>query len=415
MTGMTASSAQRGHVGYVLKKFPRLSETFVLNEILGVERSGLEVSVFSLRPPDDEPRHSALSEVRASVSVVERGEGSSLGALLARITSERGDDVADRVAAFVGKLPVDRQRRLVAQALAIATDVEARGITHLHAHFVTIAAHTAYVVHLLTGVSFTCTAHAKDIYRHGIDRDVFTEVVMAARSLVTVCHANERHIRAELVTDPSLPIDVIANGLPLDMLPTADASISREQFVLAVGRLVEKKGFDILIDACGLLRDTGRAVRCVIAGGGDEFDRLTAQVAERDLGGLVELLGPVTRDRVIDLMRRAALLAVPCVTGADGNRDALPTVVLEAMAVGLPVVATPVGGIEEMIQHDVEGIIVAERDVQGLAAAITSLVDDAPMHARMSAAGPARVAAEFTQDATLPRLLELFTGATTAR
>jgi glycosyltransferase involved in cell wall biosynthesis len=399
-------------VGYVLKKFPRLSETFILNEVLGVERSGLDVTVFSLRPPDDEPRHHDTSNVRADVLVVERSNGTSLGKLLDDIGRQHGDDTADRVASFISKLPVDRQRRLVAQARSIAAEVDLRGITHLHAHFVTIAAHTAYVVHLLTGVSFTCTAHAKDIYRHGIDRDVFTEVVTAARSLVTVCHANERHIRAKLVADPSLPIDVIANGLPLDMLPAADPNISREQFILAVGRLVEKKGFDILIDACAALRDAGRPIRCVIAGGGDEFDRLVAQVAQRDLGGLVDLLGPVTRDRVIDLMRRATLLAVPCVTGADGNRDALPTVVLEAMAVGLPVVATPVGGIEEMIQHDVEGIIVPERDVSGLAAAITSLFDEAPMHARMSTAGPARVAAEFTQDATLPRLIELFTSAT---
>lgn len=405
--------AEPGHrIGYVLKKFPRLSETFVLNEILGVERSGHQVTVFSLRPPDDEPRHSAMADVRAEVLVVERSDGKSLGQLLAAIGSERGNATADRVAAFISKLPVDRQRRLVAQAHAIASEVDARGITHLHAHFVTVAAHTAYVVHLLTGVSFTCTAHAKDIYRHGIDRDVFSEVVMAARSLVTVCRANEQHIRTSLVADPSLPIDVIANGLPVDMLPTADATISREPFVLAVGRLVEKKGFDILIDTCARLRDAGRPVRCAIAGGGDEFERLTARIAELRLDGQVELLGPVTRDRVIDLMRRATVLAVPCVTGADGNRDALPTVVLEAMAVGLPVVATPVGGIEEMIQHDVEGLIVAERDIDGLGAAITRLFDDAVLHARMSAAGPARVAAEFTQDATLPRLLELFTGTT---
>lgn len=405
-----AEAGQR--IGYVLKKFPRLSETFVLNEILGVERSGHQVTVFSLRPPDDEPRHSAMADVRAEVLVVERSDGNSLGQLLAAIGSDRGNATADRVASFISKLPVDRQRRLVAQAYAIAREVDARDITHLHAHFVTVAAHTAYVVHLLTGVSFTCTAHAKDIYRHGIDRDVFSEVVMAARSLVTVCHANERHIRTSLVADPSLPIDVIANGLPVDMLPTADATIDREPFVLAVGRLVEKKGFDILIDTCARLRDAGRPVRCAIAGGGDEFERLTARIAELRLDGQVELLGPVTRDRVIDLMRRATVLAVPCVTGADGNRDALPTVVLEAMAVGLPVVATPVGGIEEMIQHDVEGLIVAERDIDGLGAAITRLFDDAVLHARMSAAGPVRVAAEFTQEATLPRLLELFTGAT---
>lgn len=395
-------------IGYVLKKFPRLSETFVLNELLGVERAGAEVTVFSLRPPDDELRHGSLDLLAAEVVRLHRRPKISLGTVLKEAADTYGDGAAAALADFVDLLPLERQVSVLTQGIALAEEVTSRRLDHLHAHFVTVAAHTSHVAHLITGVPYSITAHAKDIYRHGIDTTLFRRVVEQSSNLVTVCEANERHIRQQLIPGSDHPIVVIPNGLPDDVASHLPASTHREPTILAVGRLVEKKGFDVLIDACAELQSRGHDFSCQIAGGGDQFDRLTAKIDELGVGDFVTLLGPVTRERVLELMSTSRLLAVPCVTGDDGNRDALPTVVLEAMLVGLPVVATPVGGIEEMVRHGSEGLIVPERDVTALADAIGELLTDDQMWAAHSVAGPERVAQHFTQATTLPALLQVF-------
>lgn len=409
MTAPHRSDALR--VGYVLKKFPRLSETFVVNELLGVERAGVAVTVFSLRPADDEPRHAMLDQLTAEVLEVPRRRKVSLGTMLSEVAHRHGADTADRLAAFMGMIPLDRQTSVLSQGMALADEVTARGLHHLHAHFVTVAAHTAHVAHVITGVTYSITAHAKDIYRHGIDRQLFGHVVEHSTTLVTVCDANEQHIRAGLLPGTTHPIVVIPNGLPDDVVEHLPAATRRGTSLLAVGRLVEKKGFDVLVDACAALRARGVDVSCDIAGGGDLLDELAARIERHSLGAEVRLLGPVPRERVMELMSRARVLAVPCVTGSDGNRDALPTVVLEAMLVGLPVVATPIGGIEEMVRDGHEGIIIPERDTTALADALERLLRDDVEWNRLSAAGPERVAQRFTQASTLPLLLAVFEGA----
>jgi len=393
-------------IGYVLKKFPRLSETFVLNEILGVEAAGIEVTVCALRPSDDEPHHAALDRLQADIVAVDAPRF-AVESGLAQIERERGVEAAAAAAAFVAALPDNRGPKVLRQGLAVAAEVRHRQLTHLHAHFVTVAAHTAYLAHLATGVPFTVTAHAKDIYRHGVDPAIFAEVVAAATGLVTVCEANEQHIRRVLLAGAPCRVVVIPNGLPLDDLPPPQPPASRSG-ILAVGRLVEKKGFDILVEAAALLRDRGRAVPITIIGAGDRHQALHEQIQRLGLDPQVQLAGPLPREEVLRRMAGGRLLAVPCVTGADGNRDALPTVVIEAMACGLPVVATPVGGIGEMVRHGREGLLVPEHDVEALADALAEILDHDDLWAQLSAAGPQRVAERFRQDTTLPMLLELF-------
>ena len=352
-----------------------------------------------------------LDQLAAPVLELPRLRKVSLGTMLADVADRHGSDTADRLAEFMGMIPLDRQASVLSQGIALADEVTARGLQHLHAHFATVAAHTAHVAHVITGVTYSITAHAKDIYRHGIDKQLFRHVIEHSATLVTVCDANEAHIRSELLPGSSHPVVVIPNGLPDDVVEHLPTVTQRGNSLLAVGRLVEKKGFDVLIDACDELRRRGIEVSCDIAGGGDLIDDLAAQIDRLSLGNEVRLLGPVPRERVMELMSTARVLAVPCVTGADGNRDALPTVVLEAMLVGLPVVATPIGGIEEMVRHGQEGIIIPERDSNALADAIERLLSDDSEWDRLSAAGPERVAQRFTQASTLPLLIDVFEGA----
>ncbi len=411
MTMAQFSSSGSARVGYVLKKFPRLSETFILNELLGLQRLGFPVSVFSLNPADDEPRHAALAELHAPVVDVSADAAIGVADHIDRLRAMAGRAAARKAAALADRLPEGRERRVLAKGLWIADAVQQQHLTHLHAHFMTVAAHTAYVAHLATGVPFTVTAHAKDIYRHGVDRWLFSEIGAAARAVVTVCEANRDHIRSALV-DNRTRVEVIYNGLPLDALPSSDFDRD-DRMILGAGRLVEKKGFDVLVEACRLLRDEGHHFRCAIIGDGDQRERLAKQIVDHDLGHQVVLAGPAPREEVLEAMRKARILAAPCVTGEDGNRDALPTVIIEAMAMGLPIVATPVGGIPEMIDQGNQGLIIPERDARALADALLVALRDDDAWRNWSGSGVRRVRSRFNREVTIRQLAtEMTAGAT---
>jgi glycosyltransferase involved in cell wall biosynthesis len=395
-----------GRVGYVLKTFPRLSETFVLDEILAVEASGAEVQIFSLRPPLDGRFHRSLSELRAGVSYLPGpGVGSSVTALAALPSLGDSTDPLRRVLHFVDLLPSSAQPSTLIQGIHLAREVSEMGIGHLHAHFMTVAAHTAYIAHLLTGVSYSVTAHAKDIYRHDVDRSIFTPVARAAKAIVTVCDANRQFIRRSILPRGGT-ITRIYNGVPLARLDRVEPTMREANLVLGVGRLVEKKGFTHLVDAIAHLdRDD---VKCVIVGEGDDRSRIEQAIQASGLTGSFVLTGAVPREAVLDLMRRARVLVAPCIEGDDGNRDALPTVLLEALALGLPVVTTPIGGIPEIVDDGVHGLLVEAGNTASLTAAIARLLDDEGLWRAMSRAGPVRARHRFDRARTVKPLLGIF-------
>ena len=396
------------HVGYVLKVFPRLSETFVLDEILGVQASGAEVSIFSLRPAEIGPRHQDVARLRGCLEYLPPFDAASILDGLGAVPAP-GSDGRDRALAFLDLLPPERRPMLLVQALSLAQRVRSRRLDHLHAHFLTVAAHTAYLAHLLTGVPFSVTCHAKDIYRDAVDRRVFREVAGAASAVVTVCEANRRWIEEHLLAGHPARLIRVYNGVFLDQVPPPTAA-RQPGLVLGVGRLVEKKGFHVLLEACRILADRGVPFRCVVVGDGEEAPRLADLRCRLGLQDHVELAGSIPRHEVLDWMSRARVLAAPCLTGTDGNRDALPTVLLEALALGLPAVSTPVGGIPEIIEPGVEGEIVPEGGVEALAAALQRMLTDDLLWRRYAAAGPVKAARRFDRRRTLPELLDVFRG-----
>lgn len=358
-----------GRVAYVLKMYPRFSETFIVNEILAHEAAGVDLRIVSLRPPTDGRFHPALAEVRAPVTYLDhRGlRSSSLWDLLRRRSVE-GRDLADvlpqLLAADVGD---------AVQALELAELAERDGIDHLHAHFGSVATTVARLASLLTGIPYSFTAHAKDIFHDDVDdRDLGTKIDDAA-TCITVSDFNARHLR-RLTEHPSR-ITRVYNGLHLDRFPFDDRG-ERPPSVIAVGRLVEKKGFADLVSAVRLIRERGRDVTCRIVGSGPLEGALRDQVDAADLGDVVELTGPLPQHAVADAVRSASVMVAPCVVGDDGNRDGMPTVLLEAMALGTPCIATPVTGVPELIRHGHNGVLVPERDPGALATEILTLIDD---------------------------------------
>lgn len=407
-------------VGYVLKKYPRLSETFILNEILGHEAAGVHVSIYSLRMPDDGRFHADLASVRACAQYLP--EFKSLHAYeairqAATLGSAAGPAI-ERAQQFLDLLPESRRCALLVQGLHLSRQVQRERIDHLHAHFMTIAAHVAYLAHCFTGVSFSVTAHAKDIFRHTVNAEVFRTVANAAARIITVTDFNRKFIADTYLEGNDANVTRIYNGLPVAALreladaerPPAGESPSprHDATILAVGRLVEKKGFHVLLHACRQLADRGVRFQCRIVGDGEDADRLTSIRDQLGLSEQVCLTGPMPREGVLAEMSRATLLAAPCIPSEDGNQDALPTVLLEALAVGLPCIATRLSGIPEIIDDGVDGILCAPGNSDELATAIEDLLGDAARRDAFAASGKEKVLQRFDRRKTLPELIDVF-------
>ncbi len=393
------------HVGYLLKQYPRLSETFILNEILGLEDQGVEVSIYSLRHATEGRFHPAIGRVQGSVHYTSGPDKASFLQAIRALPDLRVERLPDALA-FLDRLPPERRSRILFDAIEVAGRTQEAGVTHLHAHFLTVAAHTAHLVNLLAGLPYTVTAHAKDIYRHSVDWEVTARVAAGAKAVVTVCDANLRFL-AHRLDGTDVRLVRIYNGLgPQDPPPPSEARTPG--LVLGVGRLVEKKGFDLLIEAVALLAPNQPALRLVLIGDGDERASLEVKAAAFGIEDRVTFTGALPQERVAEWLRRAELMAAPCRVGTDGNQDALPTVLLEAMGAGLSVVSTPVAGIPEIVTDGVEGLLVPPEDTDGLAEAIGRLMSEPETRLAMSQAGPLKLARCFDRSTTIAELIETF-------
>jgi glycosyltransferase involved in cell wall biosynthesis len=406
---MTTSPTPPHRIAYILKMFPRFSETFILSEILELERSGLDVRIFSLKVPNDPLRHADVDRVQGDVTYVPDQDWRAAGRYawrhlqVAAWSPGRYLNTAFRTM---------RRRRWGAvkrflQAGYIAPELKREGITHVHAHFASSATSVSWYLNQLIGIEYSFTAHAKDIYIDSVAEDVLVRKLSNARFAVTVSDYNREYLSS---LAPGVPLARVYNGLDLSRFaPLSTSPSSDEPLILAVGRLVEKKGFADLITACGVLRDDGVRFRCLIVGTGDQESKLRAQIQRLGLEEFVQLPGPMPREDLIDLYPQASVVIAPCVVGADGNRDGLPTVLIEAMALGVPVISTPVTGIPELVRHEETGLLIAEHAPHELASAVRRVLGQPEWARDLASAGRKLVEERFdlTRNvATLRALLE---------
>ena len=375
--------------GYVLKVYPRFSETFIVTEILAREALGDDLSVYALRPTTDSRFHPEIARVRAPVTWVPRPlRASGLWELLTASLPDGGTRarLAEIMPALAG-LPGDE----VAQGVALAAAARTDAVTHLHAHFASLAGRTAWIASRLTGIPYTVTTHAKDIYHRDVDPVWLRRVCSDADRVIAISRFNERHLRTAL-EGSGARISLRYNALELDRFPyraPAPVEPGSALRVAAVGRLVPKKGFDVLIEALAALTGAGVPVTAVISGEGELHEALAARVRALGLAERVRLPGALTQSEVRALLRGSHVLTVPCVPAEDGNIDGLPTVVLEAMACGTPVVATDVTGVPEAVRDGETGILLPAGEPEALARALrdlaSGLVDTAGLAARARA------------------------------
>jgi glycosyltransferase involved in cell wall biosynthesis len=387
---------------YVLKRFPRVSETFVINELLALEERGERILVDTLGTPEAGPRHPELERLRAEVRY------------LPRYPRLRDRAVASAHLALGLRSPLRwvrlaiRARRTGAwrrflQAGLVARRARRERARHIHAHFVTAAAEVARDAASLAGLAFTVTAHAKDIYERE-HASLLGARLEGAAGVVTISEYNARHLRAAL---SSVPVQHVPNVMPV----ASSANGSGEGPVLCVARLIPKKGVDVLIEACAMLPRELGGVRIEIVGEGPLAEELRRLATRRGLRHRVEFLGALPSDGVDAALRRSSLLALPCRVAADGDRDGIPTVLLEAMARGVPVVSTRIAGIPEIVRHGETGLLVPPEDPKALSDAIATLIRDRRLATSLTAAARSLIRERFDPQRNAALLQSVFESA----
>jgi glycosyltransferase involved in cell wall biosynthesis len=392
-------------VGYVIKSYPRLSQTFIVNEILAHEAAGLDLEIFSLRPARDEERHGSVARVKAPVHYLPGQDGSATAFWHEAVELARHvPGIWTRLGTCINETASD-----VHQALALARRVRERGITHLHAHFGNVATAVARLAGYFAGVPYSFTAHARDIFHEKVVPADLARKLADAKAVVTVSDYNraflDRNYGAAAQT-----VRRIYNGLDMGRFGFAEAG-ERPPVIVSVGRLIDKKGFEDLIDACGLLRQRGRDFSCLIIGSGPLEEALKARIGRLGLEDAVRMLGSLPQEDVVRQLQGAAAFAAPCVVGPDGDRDGLPTVLLEAMALGTACVSTDVTGIPEILHDGETGLMVGQHDAVALADALERLLDDGALRRRLAQNARRLMEHQFDIHANAARMREVFAGA----
>ena len=387
-------------LAYLFERFPSFTQTFCYREVMELRRQGCPPSVFSIRSSEEGPAGDWDAElvrqvnylpeekplVREVQNAIRRAELPNAAAEAIENWGRQTDFLRLYQAAYIGvRLP--------------------KGI-QAHAHFAGIAARTAYWIKQFFGIPFSFTAHANDIFvprsfAIGIDR-----LIDSASSVVTESDYAANYLRTRFPQDAE-KIQCVYNGLDLSNFPRADFAAS-VPLVISVGRLIEKKGFSDLIAACRILEESGHNFRCEIIGEGPLENDLCAQIEGSNLREKVTLAGAQSQAEIKRRLATASVFALACTTDSNGGTDNLPTVIMEAMATGLPVVSTELAGIPEMVQPGITGELVPPDDPHELARAIKQVITD-PARAREFGNNGLAVAHEkFSIETSVRSLVSLF-------
>lgn len=387
-----------GTVGYLLRTYPKVSETFILHEILTLEQRGVPLHIFALQPPQEQTVQALTSQVQARVTYVPVPRSGQYRPFLHAHwgMSFRQPIRYGRTVRFVSRRQEEPRFAEFLQAGYVAWAMRRAGIGHLHAHYATDPAGVAELVHRLSGLPYSITAHAKDIYLS--PPAVLRRKMQRARFVVTCTEYNRRHLRD--IGVGTTPLYRIYHGVDVqrfqpDIAAESTASAALP-VILSVGRLREKKGFLTLLRACDHLYRKGYRFCCQIVGYGPLQAEMEKLIATLGLQHTVTLHGRMTQDELLGFYRHAQVFVLPCQVAADGDRDGIPNVLVEAMAMQLPVVSTPVSGIPELVEHRRDGLLVPPREPEALAAALGLLLDQPRLRQTLGQAGRRKVCAHFS-------------------
>jgi glycosyltransferase involved in cell wall biosynthesis len=400
-------------LAYLYSRYPVLSQTFCDTEMLELERRGFELVLASMYPPKTPVRHEYLARLRAQVHYAP--DKSVLESLVREATRKNRWPEA-LIAQHERKYGADYKAALRARnALFFVELFEREGIRHFHVHFANRAAHTALFVKAISGIPFSVTAHGQDFMTDLGNEELLREICTMAEFVAAETNYS-RDLLASRCPASADKIFRVYNGIELKKFALAtQASRSAGPIrLLSVGRLVEFKGFDVLIDACAQLHREGIDFACEIIGDGPLRDELRAQVAQNHLAERVRFCGEQSQDYVLRSLAECDIFILAAMTDSRGASDVFPTVIAEAMTSAKPVVSTTVAGIPELVADNETGLLVPSRDAKALALAIARLIRNDGLRVSFGRAGRLRIERNFTIENTIEPLLHRFTTGNTA-
>lgn len=389
-------------VAYLFERFPSFGQTFCYREVAELERQGTKVQVYSIRRPVDEPEQDWDEELVRRVHYLP--EENSLVREVDRLVHEGAVPAATREALEKWGRQSDFLR--LYQAIHVGLRLQETGVRRIHAHFAGMAARTAFWINQFFGIPYSVTAHANDIFAPRDFVVSLPKLLANAAAVVTVSDYAAEFLRNRF-PEAAAKVHRIYNGVDLSRFHPVDPG-SGIPAIVSIGRLIEKKGFADLISACRLLQPRGRDFTCEIIGEGPLGPALQAQIVRDGLEARVKLAGPQTQAQIALRLAHATIFVLPCTREESGGMDNLPTVILEAMAAGLPVVSTPLAGVPEMVENNVNGILVPERDPPAVCAAIEYLIANPEQARRFGDRGRQIAREKFSIEGSAQALRALF-------
>jgi colanic acid/amylovoran biosynthesis glycosyltransferase len=392
----------------IVNQFPRQVDAYFLRELSGLAERGLDFEIYSLLPP---PRgwkvHAQaqpllertvypppLGRLAVGAGRTALGHPAAVARALARIAwGHRSVPAA-----------LAKSMAIVPQTLAFATRMQASGVRHIHANWATYPATAALVISRLTGIPYSFSGHATDIFVH---RAMLAEKIAAARFVITCTEYNRGYL-AGVAAGHAERIRTVYHGVDLARFERNGAPRARD-LVLAVGTLRACKGFEELIQAIAILRDRGLTARLEIVGEGEDRGKLEALIQSLGLGDRVRLVGYVPQEELIPAYRRASVVALPAHLE---DHFGIPNILIEGLAAGTPVICTELPSLGELVEHEKSGLFVPERDPLALADALARLIDQPELAEALAAEGHRRVASKFDMRRTVGELATIFDRAT---
>lgn len=406
------SEAAAARVAIVVKGYPRLSETFIAQEILALEKAGFNLDIWSLRQPTDRYVHPMHKQIAASRHYLpEYLHEAPWRVLMGMWHAVRLDGFSRTMRTWWRDFRRDRTRnrlRRIGQAMVLARELDP-AIRHLHVHYLHTPASVVRYAAMLTGRSWSASAHAKDIWT---TPDWEKREKLADADWCVTCTA-QGHAHLVALAPQAGHVRLVYHGLDLSRFPAPPATrpirdgtdASNPVRIVSVGRAVAKKGFADLLEALACL-PTNIAWQFVHVGGGELLESLKATSERLGLAGKVAFMGPLAQPDIIELMREADIFALPARPTASGDQDGLPNVLMEAASQELAIVASDFAGIPEFIRDGIEGLLVPPGAVDALANALNLLARDPQRRRSLGAAACRRLRSDFGMETGIAEITE---------
>ena len=422
-------------IAYIMKGFPRASEPFISNEIYLLEQMGLGIHVFAIQSLSENQVHSIIGDINTEVTYLpENPEVADLKfwkwlkRIMPQFLGRHFKLILKRPFSYLLALflalyySLKFRKGLLSRVKKVfykdflragyiaAEIVKRQNIRHLHGHFCHGSTTMTLLVSKLTGIPYSFTAHAKDIYLPRLNPgDLLRRKITKAKFVVTCTNANRIHLKQ--ICPEKVSIFTIYHGLDIEHFTPRVESLDDTDVpcILAVGRFVAKKGFRFLVQACRNLKEKGYKFRCQIVGpNGEETDIIRQLVKTFALENFVSLRNAVTQDQLKEIYKECTVFALPCQVVDNGDRDGIPNVLVEAMAMGIPVISTAISGIPELIEDKISGLLVPQKDVNALTDALESLLKNPSLRRKLAEEGRKKVCKFFDHSMTTRGLKELF-------